>query len=431
MPKPNDGEGKQVILHEDDMQSHKSFIEAVSTRGCNESAFGYGITTAEPYVRQVLAMEDAGFKSGRPASPEQLIKDARGRLVYANEDMVGEKFASSVEGLDLKDIDVPANTLMLIQHVLTTDREDRDGDVLRTAGAMLDPKAPLLWQHQQFLPIGKVLKTLEQTTDSLKVVSALLDINELTTDVAKLVEAGVLRFSHGFRVLDYDMRKDEDDNETDGFEVKKFEILEASLVSVPSNVDAEIEIYSRGTSDLFKAKAKQLMETKTVTQSSVPEEIEDVEDAAEDEVAKTMREGAESKLGKVVPLEGIPLVITEKGGRVLSQRNYEILKEVAADVAELAGMEISRPAKALCESCANKLQSILDAAKPAEDDDKTEEPEAKDMPAESPDLLDVVHFIISAGESDFAQVKQYVDMIANLDAYSAAGEEYRTFAKST
>jgi HK97 family phage prohead protease len=419
---------KSVKEHMDETKIHATFVEALTGRKGGEE-FGYGISTAEPYVRQLLALESAGCRSGRTVSPEQLIKDAQQRLVYAGPEMVAEKVASSAEGLGGDDIEMPPNTLMVIQHVLTTDREDRDGDVLRTAGAQLDPKAPLLWQHQQFLPIGGVLKVVEQTAKSLRVVSALLDLpgnSGLTTDIAKLVEADVLRFSHGFRVLDYEQRTDQDGKEMDGFDVKQFEIMEASLVSVPSNVDAEVEIYSSGKfqSDMFRAHAKQVIEKNTKAQvMGVDIEAKSDDDVQTKTVSTDMTVSVFAEPTKETQAFFGQL---EKSGRVLSQRNYEILQEVSADINELSAMELSRPAKALCERCAGKLANILDAAKPDEDDDKkTVEPAP--YVREETDVIDVVNFVLGAEQDELARIKETIDLVFNLEAYRAAGEEYRSF----
>jgi hypothetical protein len=77
----------------------------------------------------------------------------------------------------------------------------------------------------------------------------------------KLVEAGVLRFSHGFIPLEFEERKG---GPMARFNVLKFDIVEESLVSVPSNMDAEIELFSRGklTSEPFKNHAKALFDAR-------------------------------------------------------------------------------------------------------------------------------------------------------------------------
>jgi len=242
---------------------HASFVKCLATVHRPVQEFGYGITTAEPYAKAVLLLEETGAKCGRTCSPDQLLKEASQRLCYATPGMVAEKIAGSAEGLGFKqnDLIVPPNALMVIQHILTTDREDRDGDMLEPAGAEIDPKSPLLWQHQPFMPVGKLLKVVEQNAKFIRAVSVLLDLkgnSELTSDIARLIEADALRFSHGFMVTDYEARKNDDGDETGGFHVTKWKMIEESLVSVPSNVGAVIELFTRGKleSDLFKAQAK-------------------------------------------------------------------------------------------------------------------------------------------------------------------------------
>lgn len=141
------------------------------------------------------------------------------------------------------DLDVPANSLIVMRHVLTSARKDRDGDILHPDGATVDSGAPLLWQHIWTMPVGKVVGIVEQTPEVLKVVSAVVDLkNQLTADIAELVDANVLRFSHGFQAKRFTQMKN-----GGGLDITEYEIMEASLVSVPSNVDAVVEMYAKGT----------------------------------------------------------------------------------------------------------------------------------------------------------------------------------------
>jgi HK97 family phage major capsid protein len=57
-----------------------------------------------------------------------------------------------------------------------------------------------------------------------------------------LIEFGALRISHGFAPLQYEEMVDDDDKFV-GWHIKEYEIMEVSLVSVPSNVDAVITAY--------------------------------------------------------------------------------------------------------------------------------------------------------------------------------------------
>ena len=119
--------------------------------------------------------------------------------------------------------------------VVTSSREDRDHDVLHAKGASLDPKQALLFNHDPAQPVGKLLGVVERDDEKIVAKYALLD-TELGRDVLTLMKAGVLRISHGFRPLEYEQRK----GSSGGYEFRKYEIVETSLVSIPANTDAEI-----------------------------------------------------------------------------------------------------------------------------------------------------------------------------------------------
>lgn len=256
------------------MNAQDQVLELIKGRTKRRAEFGYGITTADQYLQRAIA--EAGravtHRAFEIANPEEALQKASKRLVYANPDMVTEKRATSRASFgDLlpEGVTAPAHTQMVFRHTITTPREDRDKDILETGGAVLDPKAPLLWQHINDLPIGAVLAQVEHTKKVLRAVTALLDLNELTEDAAKLIEAEVLRISHGFRVLDFEERKAEEDSPWPGLHIKRFEIMEVSLVSVPSNVDAELELFSRGklASEYFRAHAKHFLEERKKAQA--------------------------------------------------------------------------------------------------------------------------------------------------------------------
>jgi hypothetical protein len=126
--------------------------------------------------------------------------------------------------------------------VLTSTRRDRDGDVLETKGAEVDPLMPLLWQHIPMQPVGKFMGLLHRSDELLPCHFGICDV-PLGRDAAVLVEYGALRLSHGFTPVEFEPIKDKD---SPGWRVKRFKIREASLVSIPSNEDAEITAFSRG-----------------------------------------------------------------------------------------------------------------------------------------------------------------------------------------
>lgn len=262
-----------------DMTIHQKLIEAVLARKGRGLRFGQGIWTADRYVKTVAECIGPGmcqrYFGGAQQNFPGVMKEAAVKLSFAGDGLVIEhgKLAtnSSLIKKLLGDDELPEHTMLAFPHVLTTTREDRDGDILETKGAVLDSILPMLWQHVHTLPIGRYVKTLQHTDDVLRLLSVLLDMNELTHDAGILVEAKALRFSHGFRALDFSERNKEAAG-SNGFRVKSFEIMEESLVSVPSNVDAEIELFSRKKlkSEVFKAHAKFLWNAVRAKSRSVP-----------------------------------------------------------------------------------------------------------------------------------------------------------------
>lgn len=217
-------------------------LKAIRARKQKASPFAYGILTADRYVKTLedYIGPDACNRmasKGRHSYHDLLHKAAR-TLVYSNEDMTFDAVAGNG---DMKGIETPKNVLMTFRHVLTSSRKDRDGDTLHADGAECDPKMLLLWQHVHTMPIGKMLKVLDQNPNRLQVVSCIVDMNELCHDAAVMVDNGMGRFSHGFRALEFTESKAGKEGRETGFDVTKFEIMEESLVSVPANVDAQTE----------------------------------------------------------------------------------------------------------------------------------------------------------------------------------------------
>jgi HK97 family phage major capsid protein/HK97 family phage prohead protease len=119
--------------------------------------------------------------------------------------------------------------------VVTTNKEDRDHDILEPSGAELDPAMPLLWQHDPTQPIGKYTGTVERDSEKLVAKYQVAD-TPLGRDAAALLKLGVLRISHGFRPQEYEPRK----GGSGGYHFKRYEMVETSLVSIPSNTDAQV-----------------------------------------------------------------------------------------------------------------------------------------------------------------------------------------------
>ncbi len=226
------------------MTENERLIGLIRQRKSKQTQWRYGITTADTYVRtlQECIGSDKSYRlmSRGNVGVDDLLRKASNTLVYSNPDMdFGEEEFSALDG-SVPGMELPKNTLMAFKHVLTSSRKDRDGDVLHSDGASIDPKMLLLWQHVHTMPIGKAVRVIEQTPNRLVMVSAIVDMNELCHDSAVMVDSGMGRFSHGFQASEFKEIKAAD-GKASGFDVKKFEILEESLVSVPANPDAETQ----------------------------------------------------------------------------------------------------------------------------------------------------------------------------------------------
>lgn len=237
------------------MSTNDTLLKAIKSRGQKKEPFEYGILTAD---RWVLNLQDQigldncyKFASKSMNSFGDILNKAANTLVYSNSEMVvDETFKSTAEGRQElqdyekshfdEDLDLPKNTLMVFRHILTSSNKDRDGDILRSEGMSVDPKMLLLWQHVHTLPIGKSIRVVNQDTNNIEMISAIVDMNELSHDSAVMIDNGMGRFSHGFRALEFEEMKTKE-GDFSGFDVKRAEIMEESLVSVPANVDAETQ----------------------------------------------------------------------------------------------------------------------------------------------------------------------------------------------
>lgn len=124
-----------------------------------------------------------------------------------------------------------ADVLGTFEAVISSTKRDRDADIMEARGANVDPRSPLLWQHDIKQPIGRLVEITHRDND--KIVGRFeLANTALGRDALTLLKMKALRLSHGFKPIDFEPLKDS------GFHVKTWEITEVSLVSVPSNTDA-------------------------------------------------------------------------------------------------------------------------------------------------------------------------------------------------
>lgn len=190
----------------------------------------WGIGNAAVYLKR-LPVETLGVD---PEQWAKAVRKAENQLTFCAPDMLPVKARrKTTEG-----------SVMEFDAVVTSNRIDRDGDILEAKGARVDERSPLLWQHSHMHLIGKLIKVTGQNTKRVTARFAIAN-TPLGQEVAELVKFGALRISHGFNPEEYEERKakkndDDEDGEFLGWHITKYEIMEVSLVSVPSNTDAII-----------------------------------------------------------------------------------------------------------------------------------------------------------------------------------------------
>ncbi len=223
---------------------------------------GKGLGLAADYVASLVSCFGSPTCSTRMAKLlegdwQTALEEAEEKLVYRNAGMKVLKETVSTSG-------ITPGYLLEFECISTTSQKDRDGDVLETAGAVVDPDGPLLWQHIPLQPIGRHLRVIGNDGASLIERNGILDLkNPLTDDAALLVEAGALRISIGFDPQEFEPLKGPGGQT--GWHVLKFEVLERSLVSIPANAGAIITQFSRGKlrSALIKGYAERLYRSRS------------------------------------------------------------------------------------------------------------------------------------------------------------------------
>lgn len=231
---------------------------------------GSGIALAGSYMATALSC----IQSQEPASVKAAIKANQDKLVYRDPHGVVTSLTQKATGgkvqtlgtADRKQPGLDAKSVMEFECILTTAKEDRDGDILMPRGARVDAKMPLLWQHLPMEPLGKLFSVVSQDDEAVKTHFGIAD-TKMGQDAAILVEYGALRISHGFKPLKFEPIKDKStEEEFDGWKVFEYEVMEGSLVSIPANTGAVITAFSRNKlhSPLIKSWAEDLYRDRPV-----------------------------------------------------------------------------------------------------------------------------------------------------------------------
>jgi len=131
-----------------------------------------------------------------------------------------------------------------VRITISTANEDRDGDIIEPDGIDFDAflrTRTVLFGHDQSRPIARAV-SVERTRDGLRALAQFPaeGINEDSDRVYGLIREGVLNSaSIGFLPLDVELR--DSSFGMVGFRVTRAELLEFSIVSVPSNRESLVE----------------------------------------------------------------------------------------------------------------------------------------------------------------------------------------------
>ncbi|MGF6839893.1 HK97 family phage prohead protease [Paraburkholderia youngii] len=130
----------------------------------------------------------------------------------------------------------------VIEGIASTPDPDRYEDIVEPLGCKYALPISLLWQHRHDEPIGQVesVELSEQNIKFVARIAKILDPGELKncTDKAwQCVKAGLTRgVSIGFRPIEMERIDGK------GFRFKSWDWCELSLVTIPANVQATIEV---------------------------------------------------------------------------------------------------------------------------------------------------------------------------------------------
>ena len=177
-------------------------------------------------------------------------------------DKINKTFSSEVKQIGQEEDRV-------LRFITSTESEDRDGDIIKIDGWKLDNymKNPVILYGHDYggLPIGKSVNIQKDSINKKLIQDVKFptkDEYEFADTVYRLVKAGYLNAtSVGFMGLQAEPRLDEKGNYL-GKIYKKQELLETSIVPVPSNPTALMEARSKGI--INDNELKMFEEAKTV-----------------------------------------------------------------------------------------------------------------------------------------------------------------------
>jgi HK97 family phage major capsid protein/HK97 family phage prohead protease len=156
----------------------------------------------------------------------------------------------------------------IISGIATTPTPDRVGDIIDPAGVSFNNPLPLLWQHMHSMPVGTVVfgKATDKGipfTATLPVVEEEGNLKQRVDEAWQSVKLGLVRaVSIGFRPIEFSFL------DSGGVRFTETEVFELSLVTVPANAEATIDVVkSIDAKVIVAASGAKSVKAKEVTKS--------------------------------------------------------------------------------------------------------------------------------------------------------------------
>lgn len=244
----------------------------------------------------------------------------------------------------------------IIRGIATTPSPDRMGDIVEPLGVKFNNPMPLLHQHDHRMPVGTV--TFDQPTDKgitfeahLPQISEAGPLKDRVDTAWGEVKSGLVRgVSIGFRPIEYSYLDD------GGVRFSVSEVIELSLVTVPANADATIQMVKSLDAKHLAASGKEVPASKQLPsaegKSLKPVSLRPKEGTPMATLAEQIAALEAARVAKAAQMEGVMQKSMDEGRSTdaAEQEEFDTLadevKAIDADLKRLRTMEQLKAATA-------------------------------------------------------------------------------------
>jgi HK97 family phage major capsid protein/HK97 family phage prohead protease len=249
----------------------------------------------------------------------------------------------------------------IIMGMATTPTPDRVGDIVEPLGVKFKNPLPLLWHHRGDQPVGTVKfdKPTKEGISFTAIIPKIVEPGPLKdrTDTAwGEVKAGLTRgVSIGFRELEYSRI------EGGGYRFIETEVLELSLVTIPANQEAGIEVIKSIDADLLAATGRE-EKLKPAGASAKTVKIINAQEGKVKTIAERIKDFENTRAVKIARMEELQSKASEAGRSKAEREEFKTLSteiksidEEIIDLQEMAKLNITKavPAVGDTEKAAN------------------------------------------------------------------------------